>query len=99
MPLRLRNRKKPELKENDGNAQFSLCCTSKMPDDDPTSSSGIFFVRVNREWTRINANGRPTDQARDNANYSGEHARPGRWRSRLAIADSRPCVLLPARLV
>jgi hypothetical protein len=32
MPLRPRNRKKPGLRENDGNAQFSLCCTStKMP--------------------------------------------------------------------
>jgi len=33
--LRLWDRKKPELKENDGNAQFSLCCTSTaMPDDE-----------------------------------------------------------------
>src|SRR6266404_180933 len=43
MPLSPRNRKKPGLRENDDNAQFSLCCTHRLSRMTIARSSSGFF--------------------------------------------------------
>jgi len=53
--LRLWNRKKPELKENDGNAQFSLCCytSTKCRMTTPRWHPAFSFCGIEPRITRM----------------------------------------------